>query len=334
MGIQAIIPKLKTQETIVFHTSLFSSEDKLILAPMQNLTSLFFRKTFSYLFPQNFDYAVSPFISVSSNAQNPNSIQYKDISPTQNRNLMPLVPQILGNKAEEIVECAKILERFGYREVNLNMGCPKKDIVSRGRGSGLLKDKDAVKRIFDAVLSNTTLQLSIKVRLGIKDGSELETLLPILNDYPLKSVTIHPRTQQQQYLGEVNLSDFAFFATKLKHTIIYNGDIFSTNDFKRLKTQFPFIKHWMIGRGVLQNPFLAAEIRGISYDKKQLLPVYIDLLQENFIASLYRYNETTILNKMKEFTKYLSIGFSFDATELLRMDSLDEFNKALHKISV
>ena len=247
---------------------------------------------------------------------------------------MPLVPQILGNNAEEIVECAKILQSFGYREVNLNMGCPKKDIVSRGRGSGLLKDKDAVKRIFDAVLSNTTLQLSIKVRLGIKDSSELETLLPILNDYPLKSVTIHPRTQQQQYLGKVNLSDFDFFATKLKHTIIYNGDIFSTNDFKRLKTQFPFIKHWMIGRGVLQNPFLAAEIRGISYDKKQLLPVYIDLLQENFIASLYRYNETTILNKMKEFTKYLSIGFSFDATELLRMVSLDEFNKALHKISV
>ena len=332
MGIQSIIPKTKTQVTIVFNYSLFTNEDKLILAPMQNLTSLFFRKTFSQFFPANIDYAVSPFISVSANNQNADSIQYKDILPSENTGLMPLVPQILGNKPEEILECAKIIERFGYREVNLNMGCPKKDIVSHKRGSGLLKEKETVKQIIETVFDDTTLQLSLKVRLGINDAQDLDNLVPLLNSFPLKSVCIHPRTQMQQYEGEVDLSVFEYFASKLKHTIIYNGDIFSASDFAKMKSRFPYIKHWMIGRGLLRNPFLCAEIRGIPYNKEEMLPIYLHSLQENFAKSLHHHNEITILNKMKEFTKYLSLNYDFDATPLLRKSSLEDFNKRFYNV--
>ena len=332
MGIQAIIPKLKTQDTIVFNYSLFTNEDKLILAPMQNLTSLFFRKTFSQFFPSNIDYAVSPFISVSSNNQNPDSIQYKDILPKENENLMPLVPQILGNKPDEILECAKIIERLGYREINLNMGCPKKDIVSHKRGAGLLREKELITQILETVFDNTALQLSIKVRLGINSPQDLDNIIPILNAFPLKSVCIHPRTQIQQYGGSADFEAFGYFASKLKHTVIYNGDIFSASDFAALKSRFPDIKHWMIGRGLLQNPFLCADIRGIHHNKKDTLPLYLNQLQENFVKSLHHYNEITVLNKMKEFIKYISSGYGFDATELLRKSSLNDFNQQLNRI--
>ena len=298
MGIQSIIPKTKTQDTIVFNYSLFTNEDKLILAPMQNLTSLFFRKTFSAFFPQNIDYAVSPFISVSANNQNAGSVQYKDISPVENKNLMPVIPQVLGNKAAEILECAKIIEHLGYREININMGCPKKDIVSHKRGSGLLKEKETVRQIFETILNNTHLQISVKVRLGINDSSDLDKLVDLFNSYPLKSVCIHPRTQIQQYSGEPDYAAFEYFASKIKHTIIYNGDIYSCDDFKRLKSRFPYIKHWMTGRGLLQNPFLCADIKGIPYNKQQTLPAYMNALQENFTQSLHRYNEISILSSL------------------------------------
>ncbi len=332
MDIRVIIPKQKTQDTIVFHHSLFSNDDKLILAPMQNLTSLFFRKTFSEFFPQNIDYAISPFISVSSNCQSPSSIIYNDIRPLENENTIPLVPQILGNNVEQILECAKIIESLGYREINLNMGCPKRDIVSRDRGAGLLRDKDLIHSIFDAIFNNTKLQLSIKVRLGISDETELSNLVPILNIYPLKSICIHPRTQKQQYDGQVNLSLFEHFARELKHTVIYNGDIFTVDDFTKLKTQFPYVKHWMIGRGVLMNPFLCADIRGIPYNKSEMLIPYLKKLQDNFIKYLPNANEIAILGKMKEFTKYLSLGCNVDVRELLRECSLEKFNHRFYKI--
>ena len=156
--------------------------------------------------------------------------------------------------------------------------------------------------------------------------------MPVINMYPLKSVIIHPRTQEQQYEGETDLKAFEYFAMNIKHTIIYNGDIFTVRDFTRLKTLFPYIKHWMIGRGILKNPFLCADIRGIPYNKQEMLPLYLRSLQENFAESLYHYNEITILNKMKEFTKYLSLNYDFDATPLLREPSLEEFNKKFYNV--
>ncbi|MDO5760232.1 MAG: hypothetical protein Q4Q06_04335, partial [Bacteroidota bacterium] len=114
MGISAIIPKTKTENTIVFHTSLFSSEDKLIMAPMQNLTTLFYRKSFENFFPKSIDYAIAPFISATSNNITQKSNQFKDILPLDNKNSIPIVPQIMGNNVEYILNTCKIIEDLGY----------------------------------------------------------------------------------------------------------------------------------------------------------------------------------------------------------------------------
>ncbi|MBP3254226.1 MAG: tRNA-dihydrouridine synthase family protein [Bacteroidales bacterium] len=326
MGIQSIIPKIKTQDTVVFSVSLFSSEDRLILAPMQNLTSAFFRKTFNDFFPSNIDSAVSPFISTSSSSQNINSSVYRDILKEENNNYIELVPQILGHCPTAVAQCAAIIERLGYREVNINMGCPKKDIVNHDRGAGLLRRADLVKQIIENILTTTNLQISLKVRLGINNSTELQNLVPVINSYPLKSVTVHSRTQVQQYQGRPNLDEFERFALQIKPTVVYNGDIFSAEDFTKLKMRFPFIKHWMIGRGILQNPFLCADIRNIPYNKQQTLLPYLTALQDNFAQSLMHPSETAVLNKMKEMVKYLSVGFRFETEELLHTEQLADFN--------
>jgi len=332
MHIRSLILQPKKQDTIIFNYSLFTNNDKLILAPMQNLTSLFFRKNFARFFPQNIDYAFSPFISVTESTKKANSPSFKDILPLDNKDSIIVIPQILCSNAEPIIDCAKIIEQFGYREININMGCPKRDIVSHNRGAGLMKDTQRVRQIIETLLNHTNLSVSIKVRLGIDSDKELENLIPLLNNYPLRSVTIHPRYQKQQYEGVVNLQSFEYFAKELKHTIIYNGDIFSVDDFNKLKTQFPYITHWMIGRGAMINPFIFAQIKSIPYSEKEILIPYLEGLQQSFASSLSHYNENTILSKMKEFTKYLSLHYNFDATPLLREDNLVRFNDYLFEI--
>ncbi|MBQ9312573.1 MAG: tRNA-dihydrouridine synthase family protein [Bacteroidales bacterium] len=326
MGLIRLIPteSLNYNKTVVFNYSLFSQEDKLILAPMQNLTNSFYRKAFEKFFSSTVDYAVSPFISVSSTPVDEKSILFDDIRKENNINSLPLVPQIIGNNVENIVQTCKIMEQFGYKEVNLNMGCPKRDIVSRQRGAGLLTDEKKVEQIIKGVLEQTHLSLSIKVRTGVKNDTDFERMLPMINSYPLKSVCIHARRAIDFYEGSVDIEKFEFLTKKLKHTIIYNGDIFSKEDFTTLKTRFPYIKNWMLGRGLLRNPFLAGEIRGINFDKNLVLKPFIKEIKNNFVSSLRRENETIVLNKMKEFSKYICQGLNLDSTPFTHSKSLSE----------
>ena len=332
MELRAILPKQKKVDTLVFLTSLFSSEDRLILAPMQNLTSLFFRKSFEKFFPKSFDYAITPFISATSNKTDVKSIHFKDILPQDNENSIPIVPQVIGNNREYILNTCKIIESLGYREVNLNMGCPKKDIVSRGRGAGMLTNPDSIQEIIETILKDTTLQVSIKVRLGVKDSSDCRKLVLVINSLPLKSVCIHPRKAIDFYGGSVDIDEFDYLANEIKHNVIYNGDIFSVEDFSNLKMRFPFIKHWMIGRGVLRNPLLAFEIRGMPAEKDILLKPFIKDVEENFIATLRSYNERLVLGKMKEFAKYLCKGLNIDEGPFVHSTSLEEINSLLNQI--
>lgn len=331
MSIQWMVPKIKTEDTIVFKYSLFSSEDKLILAPLQNLTSLFFRKVYSKWFKGVFDYAISPFLSVSSNIYNTSKDFYRDVDIQANKDIISLVPQILGNNPIEILTCCQYLQSIGYKDINLNMGCPKRDIVNNYRGGGLLKDKKLVEDILTIITKNTDLNLSLKIRLGIDNEKEVEDFIDLFNSFNLKEIIIHPRTVRQQYGGEVNLEEFEFLSKHLKAEVVYNGDIFSVDDFAKLKTRLPNVKRWMIGRGVLQNPFLPAEIKNIHCSKDMILKPYIIDLMFEFGKSLPKYNDKAVLNKMKELSKYLCKGFNIDDKDILHSTNINDLCELFEK---
>lgn len=325
MEINYLMPKIKVEQTVIYQTTLFSNQDKIILAPMQNLTNYYFRNALNKFFPHSIDYAITPFISACSNIKI-NKNKLKDIKKENNENCFPIIPQILGNKIEDILALVKAFEQMGYTTVNLNLGCPKKDIVSKGRGAGLLGNTDLVETIIKTILENTSINLSLKVRLGVKTNKDIQRLLPIINSYPLSSIIIHPRRAIDFYEGSVDLSCFEGLIKDIKRTkIIYNGDIFSKEDFKNLKQRFPMINDWMIGRGILRNPTLAAEIRGIPFDRKQLLKPFYEEVFNNFKSSLGFTNDTLILNKMKEFAKYFCCGNDIDSKELLRINNTNDF---------
>jgi tRNA-dihydrouridine synthase len=150
---------------------------------------------------------------------------------------------------------------MGFSSVNWNLGCPAPLVAKKARGCGLLPHKDIIKRFLDGVIPKLPLPLSIKARLGYESPNELEALIPLFNDYPIKELIIHPRTGIQLYGGTVDLDRFETCLNISKHTVVYNGDIVSVDTFIRLSKRFPSVNRWMTGRGIVRNPFLLTELR-------------------------------------------------------------------------
>ena len=157
--------------------------------------------------------------------------------------------------------------------------------------------------------------MSIKLRLGRFDSKEIEALWPIFNQYPLTEVVIHPRLGAQLYTGSVDLEAFARCMDQTKHRIIYNGDICSLADYMSLSQRFQGIDTWMIGRGLLANPFLAAEIR--SFHNPSLKCERDMAIVQAFHAALYRqYQEVMcgsahLLARMKGLWGYFAENFTW-----------------------
>ena len=233
----------------------------LILAPMQGLTELLFRRVYEQCFPGVFSLAVSPFLSLTHGDLSGAWEKIDDVLPEPNRGSIPVIPQILGKEPEEFVALANRLYEIGYKEVNWNIGCPVRRVAAKHRGSGILPYPNEIRDILDHVIPRLRGTLSVKMRLGLRSSEEIFDVIPVLNDFPLASVTIHPRTGKQQYGGLVDLDTFARALPLIRHHVIYNGDIHSLADYHRIHARFPQIEDFMLGRGVLYNPQLPLQIR-------------------------------------------------------------------------
>ena len=233
----------------------------LILAPMQGLTELMFRKVYHRCFPGALDYAISPFLSLTHGNLTEAWEKIDDVLPEPNRDSIPVIPQILGKEPVEFIDLANRLFDIGYNEINWNIGCPMRRVTAKHRGSGILPYPDEVDRILGQVIPQLKPRLSVKMRLGLKSPDEICNLIPILNNYPLLNVTIHPRTGRQQYTGQVDLDTFSRALPLLNHKVIYNGDICTPADYRRISQRFPNIHEFMIGRGILYDPLLPLKIK-------------------------------------------------------------------------
>jgi tRNA-dihydrouridine synthase len=285
-----------------------SSDPVLILAPMRGITTMHYRKAFVRHF-NGLDIGMAPFIpTVSAERINPKLL--KDVLPENNAGL-PLIPQLIGNNADDFVQMTRALHELGYNEVNWNLGCPHKPIRKKRRGSGLLPCPDIVDAILGQVCVQSPLKVSVKVRLGISDKSELMKLISVLNRYPLSEVIIHPRTAEQMYEGTVDLDAFEESYNALTRPVCYNGDIDTPVFYKTVQKRFPAITRFMLGRGLLSNPFLCETIKGDDWRSEnavERITAFHDELLADYEAVLH--GDHPVLGKMKEFWTYQSVHLS------------------------
>lgn len=287
---------------------MLSSDPVLILAPMRGITTMRYRQAFVRHF-QGLDVEMAPFIpTVSADRINPKLL--KDVLPENNSGL-PLIPQLIGNNADDFVHMAMALHDLGYTEVNWNLGCPHQLIRKKKRGSGLLPYPDLVDAILDQICARSPCRVSVKVRLGVSDPTELMKLIPMLNQYPLSEVIVHPRTAVQMYDGTVDLDAFEAAFQTLELPVCYNGDINTLAFFQSLGKRFPTIRRFMLGRGLLANPFLCEVIKSGNPATpnaiERIAAFHTDVLA-SYEAVLH--GDQHVLGKMKEFWTYQATHLS------------------------
>ncbi len=279
----------------------------IILAPLQGFTDVTYRNVYSDHF-SGLNEAVAPFISTMGQKRlKPSRI--KDVNPENNQKLF-VVPQILGNNAKDFIFLADHLYAMGHKRINWNLGCPHSKIAKKKRGSGLLMYPEIIDAFLDEVLPKLSNTLSVKIRLGRKSKDEITKLLPVLDQYPLDEIILHPRTGEQMYTGTSDHKAFAKALENSRHPFTYNGDITNVASFNIVQKRFPDIQRFMIGRGILSNPFLAEQIKGIPSNKNKLtrLEDFHDALFQGYQSIFSGPGHLT--GRMKGFWNY--IGPSFD----------------------
>lgn len=308
----------------------------MILAPMQGLTEVLFRRVYEECFPGAITLAVSPFLSLTHGNLADAREKIEDVLPENNRGSIPVIPQILGKEPDEFIALGNRLYDLGYREVNWNMGCPMRKVTAKHRGSGILPYPDEVRTILDAVMPHFKPSLSVKVRLGLKDPDDIFRLIPVLNEYPIASVTVHPRLGRQQYNGHPDLDTFGLILPLLKAPVIYNGDILTGTDARRIRNRFPKVVDIMVGRGVLYHPTLPLDIvdpqRDTSADQ-QLAGGFISRLIEEILTTFP--SEQSKIRKIKEYWcliwKSLPIS-EMQAREVLHQEKLTIVEKMIQTL--
>lgn len=184
----------------------------------------------------------------------------RDITDPDNKELH-LIPQIMCSCVDDFNYLADTVQDQGYREIDLNMGCPAPMQTKHRCGSGLLPHPDLVEALFRQMRVRSEVRFSVKMRLGLERDYEWRALTDLINEAPLQHLCIHPRIGQQMYKGEVNRAMFHEMTKALRIPIIYNGDLVSPADIAGIEKAYPALHGVMIGRGLLARPTLALEYR-------------------------------------------------------------------------
>ena len=297
---------------------------RIWLAPLHGITNYMFRNSL-YRHVGGIDCCVTPFLPVQETAKL-NIRNWRDIWPKNNTDILT-IPQLMGNKPAHFVDTMRMVhDMYGYEAFNWNIGCPVAQVVRRRRGCGIMPDADAVEAVVRTVTTQTPFRFSVKMRLGLKEPSEGLEILERLNNYPLDFIVIHPRLGTQMYEGEPDLDHMDLLYQHTRHRLIYSGDLFSMDDYLKLQNRYPKINDWMLGRGLLRNPFLAEELKGcFSGDAKQRFSKYYQLWTQELLDSV---KERSTMAKLKELWHYYACFFKLSPEQLqqlLRINDWEQF---------
>lgn len=306
----------------------------LSLGPFQGITDAPFRNVFKRHFG-GIDKFYTPFFTGIHKEDHAKNLQGEEIDPKCN-DVETLTPQILSTDAEEILRFAKQCKQLGYEEINLNMGCPFPRVANKRRGCGLLPYPDMVEAMLERVFEEIDIKFGVKCRLGYFNPEEIEVILPIFNKFPLSELIIHPRIGKQLYKGEADVEQFESLIPYINAPLVYNGDIFSVESFERIHVATQPVNRFMLGRGLLTNPFLAEEIRGSAWnapERTERLHNYIIDLYEDRLR--HSGGSPKVLGRMKELWSYLMNSFEEPQVvwrKIKKTNTLKEYEDAVEYV--
>ena len=331
---------------------------KYYFAPMEGITLYPLRNIHKSMFGEKIDKYYTPFLTAHHNlhfkkrekrdalSENIDQSAFNDYSHQ-------IVPQIMANKKETFAWATRQMAAMGYKEVNLNLGCPAATVTNSHKGAGLLQDTDYLDEFLEGIfdeLKDEQVNISLKTRLGFADEQEAEELMKIYARYPVKELTIHARVREDFYKGEPRLLAFDKAVRIYRQNggladICYNGNVTTHDAYIDEKSKDALtetgrdeensnsgimselsglscnsdISAIMIGRGLLSDPALARQLSGGASLSAPELKEYLARLYEGYAT--YIPEERNVIFKLLEHWAFLGYHFA---------DS-DKYIKAIRK---
>jgi len=256
---------------------------RVLLAPMTGVSDLPFRRAASRL---GAPYVATEMVACDAFARGrPDVVRRAAVG-----NGLPLmVVQLVGREAHWIARAAKLAEDAGAEIVDLNMGCPAKEVTGALSGSALMREPELARRLIDAAVSATTRPVTLKMRLGWDDGSRNAPALAALAERAgVKAITVHGRTRQQFYRGAADWCAVADVKAATNLPVIVNGDVTDVETARAALAQSG-ADAIMIGRGAYGRPWIANAIGralqtggdAIEPDLSERLRIAIDHLRDS-----------------------------------------------------
>ena len=244
------------------------SDFPLLLAPMEDVSDPPFRAVCK---ENGADLMYTEFVSSEGLIRDAaKSVQKLDIFEYER----PVGIQLFGSDVETMGSCAEIASRVNPDLIDINYGCPVKNVACRGAGAALLQDIPKMVRMTESVIKSTHLPVTVKTRLGWDENTRnVEDVAERLQDIGIKALSIHGRTRVQMYKGSADWSLIARIKENPRITIpiFGNGDVDSPEKALEYRNKFG-VDGIMIGRATIGNPWIFNEIKHYMKTGEKLAP--------------------------------------------------------------
>lgn len=296
----------------------------LALAPMEGYTDSAFRQLVKEYVPQVICFTEF----TSADALKYNSKKSLEKIAFSNKE-KPLIVQLFGKKPEHFIEAAKHVQQLGAAGIDINMGCPAKNVVASQHGSALMKNPDLAAEIVHILSKNTSLPLSVKSRIGFSSFNEadFQSFCIKLQEAGAKLLTIHGRTTKQGFSGKSDWKPLYKIKKMLNIPVIGNGDVDSAkNALSKLKN----LDGIMVGRATFGNPLIMLEIYKALHPKAKLpkkQPDWFELAKKHIDLSVKTKGEKRAMFEMRKHLAMYIKGFPYAAkyrSKLVRVETEKE----------
>ena len=290
------------------------------LAPMYDVTDAAFRRIIAKY--SNPDVIFTEFVSVDGL-----------VHPEGQKKLMhhlwfdeseqPVVAQVFGTVPRNFEKIAQLCNELGFDGIDINMGCPEKNIVKQSAGSALIQNPKLAKDIISATLSGAgNMPVSVKTRIGFNQD-EIDVWLPNILEMNVAALTVHLRTRKE--MSKVGAHwDLMPRIVDMKNSLAPDTKLLGNGDITTIEQGVRKVKETgcdgvMIGRGVFGNPWLfSKEVKNISTEEKLKVMVEHTQLFDELFAGVKNF---AIMKK-----HYKAYANGFKNASMLRVKLMDAHN--------
>ncbi|HEY0055571.1 MAG TPA: tRNA dihydrouridine synthase DusB [Pedobacter sp.] len=310
-------------------------EFPLLLAPMEDVSDPPFR----FVCKQNgADLMYTEFISSEGLIRDAaKSVQKLDIFEYER----PIGIQIFGSNIESMREATQIATKASPDLIDINYGCPVKNVACRGAGASLLQDIDKMVKMTRAVVESTHLPVTVKTRLGWDDNTKnVYEVAERLQDVGIKALTIHGRTRAQMYKGEADWSLIREIKRnpRIAIPIFGNGDVDSIEKAANWRMEYE-VDGIMIGRAAIGYPWIFREIKHFFKTGEHLpgptLTERIEVCSTHLQKSIeWKGEKTGIFEMRRHYSNYFKglPNFKEYRMQLVQLESVVAINEVLEDI--